>query len=93
MIGAGEEVGWPDLIRPMGPTEPLLRNIDPLLSAPIPLTLRQFVDLVEFVRDGLLDPRAKPEHLCRLIPDSLPSGMPLPVFEGCQKPGEQRDRN
>ena len=36
---------------------------------------------------GLLDPRAKPENLCRLIPDSLPSGMSLPVFEGCHLRG------
>jgi cytochrome c peroxidase len=76
-----------DLIRPIGPVPPLLKNIDPLLSAPMPLTFRQFEDLVEFVRNGLLDPRANPADLCRLIPDSLPSGMSLPVFEGCHLRG------
>jgi hypothetical protein len=60
-----------------------LTNLDPLLSTPLPLTFRQFEDLVEFVRDGLLDAGARPENLCRLIPDSLPSGMSLPLFEGC----------
>jgi cytochrome c peroxidase len=73
----------PDLIRPIAPVLPLLKNLDPLLSTPLPLTFRPFEDLVEFVRDGLLDSRAKPENLCRLIPDSLPSGMSLPMFEGC----------
>jgi cytochrome c peroxidase len=52
------------------------------------LTPRQFDDLVAFVRDGLLDPRARPRNLCRLIPESLPSGMSLPRFEGCPSRGD-----
>jgi cytochrome c peroxidase len=76
-----------DLIRPTSPVLPLLLDLDPLLANSRPLTLRQFWDLVEFVRDGLLDARAKSEHLCRLIPDSLPSGMSPPLFEGCPERG------
>ena len=45
----------PSLIRPIAPVLPLLTNLDTLLSTPLPLTFRQFEDLVEFVRDGLLD--------------------------------------
>jgi cytochrome c peroxidase len=75
----------PDLVRPIAPVLPLLQNLDLLLSTPLPLTFRQFDDLVEFVRDGLLDRRARAENLCRLIPDSLPSGMSLPLFEGCRE--------
>jgi cytochrome c peroxidase len=78
-----------DLVRPAGPVLPLLLDLDPLLPIPRPLTPGQFLDLVEFVRDGLLDARARPENLCRLIPESLPSGISLPVFEGC--PGHGRN--
>ena len=42
-----------------------------------------YKDLVAFVRDGLLDPLATPEHLCGLIPPRVPSGMPVIAFEGC----------
>jgi cytochrome c peroxidase len=73
-----------DLIRPIGPVDPLLKNLDPLLPVPGALNLRQFHDLVEFVRDGLLDPASKPEMLCRLIPETLPSGMTQLEFEGCR---------
>jgi hypothetical protein len=36
-----------------------------------------------FVRDGLLDPRAVPRTLCALTPGSVPSGMPIGVFQDC----------
>lgn len=73
----------PDLTRRMGPLAPVLERLDPLLAEPIHLSPGQFDDLVAFVRDGLLDPRAKPEHLCGLIPSRVPSGMPVILFEGC----------
>lgn len=73
----------PDLIRRMGPISPLLENLDPLVAEPVQLSYGELDDLAAFVREGLLDPRAKPENLCRLIPKVLPSGMPLQVFEGC----------
>jgi hypothetical protein len=37
--------------------------------------------LVDFVRNGLLDPEARPERLRRLIPERLPGGRPGLVFE------------
>jgi hypothetical protein len=44
------------------------------------LSDREFSDLVEFVRAGLLDPRARPERLLKLVPNKLPSGLPLHEF-------------
>jgi cytochrome c peroxidase len=70
-----------DLRAPMAPTEPLLKRIDSLLLRPISLTGEELDQLVAFVRDGLLDPRAKPENLRRLIPASVPSGRPIFRFE------------
>ena len=68
-----------------GPFQAMLSaGIDPILRTPIYLTSQEFSDLVEFVRDGLFDPRAA--DLCRLIPASVPSGLPLQLFEGCPTP-------
>jgi cytochrome c peroxidase len=65
-----------------GPYEGILTaGIDPLLRTPIQLTKKEFRDLVEFVRDGLFDRRVR--KLCDQIPESVPSGLPLQRFEGC----------
>ncbi|MEW6732075.1 MAG: cytochrome c peroxidase [Acidobacteriota bacterium] len=69
-----------DLTAPLGPIEPVLASVDPLLARPIELTDEDFKQLVDFLRDGLLDPRAKPESLRLLIPTTLPSGNPSLVF-------------
>ena len=73
-----------DLRMRLGPIEPVLARLDPLLRKPINLSRQELADLVEFVGDGLLDKRAKKENLCRLVPDSVPSGMPVLKFQGCQ---------
>ncbi len=65
----------------MGPTEPVLELLDPILDAPIMLTDEEFSQLVDFVRNGLLDHRAKPENLRKLIPRLVPSGFPVLRFE------------
>jgi len=65
-----------------GPDVPFER-MDPLVRQPIVLTPNEFDDLLAFVRDGLLDPRARPDYLCRLVPGAVPSGFPVPVFQGC----------
>jgi cytochrome c peroxidase len=65
----------------VGPIEPVLQRIDPLLANPVTLTDDQFQWLLEFVRDGLHDPRATPQMLRLLIPNSLPSGRPVHIFE------------
>jgi hypothetical protein len=41
----------------------------------------EFDALVDFVRNGLLDPAARPQHLRRLIPERLPSGRTGLTFE------------
>ena len=64
-----------DLRGPTGPSQPVLERLDPLLRAPVRLTEDELRSLVEFVRDGLLDPAARPQHLRRLIPEKLPSGL------------------
>jgi cytochrome c peroxidase len=70
----------PDLQGPMGPIAPVLDRLDPLLQTPTQLTDGEFDDLVEFVRNGLLDPAARPQRLRRLIPEKLPSGLPGLIF-------------
>ena len=71
----------PDLMGPPGPVEPVLARLDDLLATPIELTDEQFADLVSFVRYGLLDPRASPDRLRRLVPAEVPSGRPTLTFE------------
>jgi cytochrome c peroxidase len=86
-----------DLTGPMGPLAPILQLLNnPIaepgtppttpgapnpLATPVVLTKEQFHQLVDFVRNGLLDPRAQPDQLRSLIPATLPSGMTPLVFE------------
>jgi cytochrome c peroxidase len=71
----------PDLRGPLGPMAPVLSRLDPLLANPIHLTDEEFRQLVDFVTNGLLDPRAKPDNLKKLVPKSVPSGRPTLKFE------------
>lgn len=71
----------PDLTAPMGPIEPVLARVDPILATPISLTDSEFRQLVDFVRQGLLDPRASPGNLRKSIPRSVPSGFPVLTFQ------------
>jgi len=73
-----------DLRYRLGPIEPVLARIDPLLQTPIRLSGGEFEALVAFVRDALLDERAKKQNLCPLIPPSVPSGYSTMVFEECR---------
>jgi cytochrome c peroxidase len=70
-----------DLSAPMGPIEPVLARLDPILATPIPLTDDEFRQLIDFVRNGLLDRRAQPENLRKLIPKVVPSGFSVLTFE------------
>jgi cytochrome c peroxidase len=70
-----------DLSGPIGPTAPLLAALDPLLATPIKLTPAEIDDLVAFVSKGLLDPRATPDKLHKLVPDAVPSGNGTLSFE------------
>jgi cytochrome c peroxidase len=73
-----------DLTHRLGPIEPVLARLDRRLQTSVGLGEREIADLVAFVRDGLLDPRAAPARLCALVPRSVPSGSPVLVFEGCR---------
>ncbi len=75
----------PDQTHRLAASGPMLESLDPLLGNPIRLSDQEFRNLVSFVRDALLDGRARKSHLCPLIPDSVPSGMPLLSFEGCSQ--------
>jgi cytochrome c peroxidase len=74
----------PGDLRTVGPSAPVLARLDPLLQTPIDLTEGEFNQLVAFVRDALLDDRAKPANLCRLVPAEVPSGLPVLQFQACQ---------
>jgi cytochrome c peroxidase len=70
-----------DLTGPTGPIQPVLARVDPILATPIQLTEQEIGQLVGFVRNGLLDPRARPENLRKLVPGSVPSGRPVLTFQ------------
>jgi len=74
-----------DLRQVLGPIQPVLDRLDPLVSHPIRLTPEELADLVIFVRDGLSDSRASPERLCLLVPDKVPSGKPVLDFKSCKR--------
>jgi cytochrome c peroxidase len=72
-----------DLRYRLGPIEPVLARIDPLLSDAQHLSQNEFESLVAFVAEGLLDSRARKHNLCQLLPASVPSGLQVMQFEGC----------
>jgi cytochrome c peroxidase len=74
----------PDLAGPVGPIEPVLERVDPILSTPIQLGQQEVRQLVDFVANGLLDKRARPEKLRKLVPASVPSGRATLTFEFAQ---------
>jgi len=59
----------------LGPIEPILARIDPILADPIDLTKDEVLQLTAFVRDGLLDDRAKWQNLIFQKPNWVPSGL------------------
>lgn len=67
-------------LRATGPLQPVLDRLDPALRQPVQLTDEEFEWLVDFVRNGLLDPDSRPQKLRRLIPERLPSGRPGMIF-------------
>ena len=71
----------PDLRKSLGPIAPVLARLDPLMQTPQILSDDEFRQLVDFLRHGLLDPRAEPENLRKLIPARVPSGRPIQEFQ------------
>ncbi|HEU5311862.1 MAG TPA: FlgD immunoglobulin-like domain containing protein, partial [Candidatus Eisenbacteria bacterium] len=76
-----------DLQVPMGPIEPVLERLDPVMATVPPMEGQDLSDLVAFVSQGLLDPRAEFRHLRRLIPSKVPSGRPVLTFESPENQG------
>ena len=70
-----------DLQGPLGPRQPVLDRLDPLMQTPVALSEEEFRQLLAFLNNGLLDPKARPENLRKLIPARLPSGRPVQVFQ------------
>ncbi len=78
-----------DLTVRKGPMQPVLDRLEPRIAALADLNLspREFQDLLAFLRDGLLDQDARPERLCKQIPESVPSGLKVLEFQGCPAHG------
>jgi cytochrome c peroxidase len=80
-----DAAGIPADLRQVGPVIPS-SLVDGRLRAPIALSESEVTDLVQFLRTGLLDERVLSSHLCKLVPASVPSGLPVLTFEGCPNP-------
>ena len=70
-----------DLQGPRGPMAPVLARLDPALSSPVSLSADEFRQLMAFLRNGLLDPKANPRDLRKLVPAKVPSGNPVHIFQ------------
>jgi cytochrome c peroxidase len=67
----------------VGPIEPVLAmGLDPLLQNPPRLSKKELHELTAFVSQALLDPRVL--DFCALVPQRVPSGLPLHRFQGCE---------
>jgi len=73
-----------DLALRLGPMQPVLQTLDPLLAQPQRLSESEFDDLTRFVANGLLDRRARPSALCAMVPAALPSALPALRFQDCE---------
>ena len=66
---------------PMGPVRPLVDNLHELIRNPVSIDEQEFADIVDFVGNALTDPAARPSELMRLIPETVPSGLPVHDFQ------------
>lgn len=71
---------WISTCEDLGPIDPVLARLDPKVAFPL-FSQTMNLQLVDFVRNGLLDSQAKPEHLRRLIPAPVPSRRQLQIFQ------------
>jgi hypothetical protein len=81
----------PDLTHRLGPIQPVLDRIAPVLAAGIHLTDAELQDVIAFVKTGLFDRRSSKENLCKIVPSAVPSRRPVLVFEACQSLRERKD--
>jgi len=72
-----------DLRSNMGPIEPVLARLDPLVANPIQLTDTEFNQLFTFLNDALLDPDDNKLFNCTERPIALPSRMQPMNFVDC----------
>jgi cytochrome c peroxidase len=77
-VSAGVDV---DLQGPQGPITPVLARLDPALATPVTLSNDEFNQLIAFLQNGLLDPKASAHDLRKLIPARVPSGNPVHTFQ------------
>ncbi len=72
----------PPALRAIGPMEDVLESLHPFIANPYEgLTDDELDQILVFVRDGLADPAAAPEALRHLIPEAVPSGLPVHDFD------------
>lgn len=75
----------PDLARIVAPRQNVLGSLSPSIAAlKGRLSEAEVGDLISFVKYGLLDERAGTAETCKLVPVSLPSGMPVHKFHACK---------
>jgi cytochrome c peroxidase len=70
-----------DLAATIGPIEPMLNRLDPLVTTPRRLSADQLEALTAFVSIGLLDEQALPARLRSLVPKTVPSGRRPLTFQ------------
>jgi cytochrome c peroxidase len=70
-----------ETLRRLGPIEPVLSRLAPLIEDPPELAEVELDLVVDFVRHGLTDPDAAPEALRHLVPATVPSGLSVHDFE------------
>lgn len=59
----------------------VLKTVDPVLQNGVRLTEEEIQNLYLFVRNALFDEKASPEKMQALIPQKVPSGVPVAFFE------------
>jgi len=72
----------PSLRGPLGPGEPMLPLLHRFIGErPAEFSEEEFDQIMAFLQGALTDPGAAPDSLMSLIPDAVPSGLPVHEFE------------
>ena len=66
----------------VGPDQPMLSKLHRFIGErPAEFSEEEFDQIMAFLRGALTDPGAAPDSLISLIPDAVPSGLPVHEFE------------
>lgn len=65
----------------LGPMGPVMNRLHPLSRNPPAISDDEFRQIVAFVEFALSDPDAHPDRLRSLVPDRVPSGLPVHDFQ------------